>query len=116
MSVLATMPARLPANEDVEDEIIAIFQQAQSNSASHKKNVVQLHKLFLQAQQQSGRAFNEKSFNKLLEGMIYKVLPLKKGTTVADRIVKFIGHFVKFTVEKGTRPAISRVGLLAQRV
>jgi len=106
------MPARLPANEDVDEEIIAIFQQAQANGASHRKNVVQLHKLFVHAAQQSpssARVFNEKAFNTLFEGMVHKVLPLKKGTTVADRIVKFVGLFVKFTVEKGNQ-SVSLIG------
>jgi condensin complex subunit 3 len=100
------MPTRLSTNESSDEQIIHIFQQAQANVASHKKNVVQLHKLHSQAAQQVEesakgiRLVGEKTFNKSFEDVVYKVLPLKKGTTVADRIVKFVGLFVKFTMEK----------------
>jgi condensin complex subunit 3 len=38
-------------------------------------------------------------------------LPLKKGTSQADRLVKFIGEYTKFTNEKGKWPASSRSSL-----
>jgi condensin complex subunit 3 len=103
---LNAMPTRLSTNESSDEQIIHIFQQAQVNVASHKKNVVQLHKLHSQAAQQVEesakgiRLVGEKTFNKSFEDAVYKVLPLKKGTTVADRIVKFVGLFVKFTMDK----------------
>ncbi|KIM27971.1 hypothetical protein M408DRAFT_70480 [Serendipita vermifera MAFF 305830] len=102
------MPTRLSTKEGSDEDIFNIFQQAQANIASHKKNVVQLHKLHSQAAQHTEstakgiRLVGEKAFNKAFEDAVYKVLPLKKGTTVADRIVKFVGLFVKFTVEKTT--------------
>jgi len=105
-SVGFIMPTRLSTNVGSDEDVFKIFQQAQASVASHKKNVVQLHKLHTQAAQdvestpKGVRLVGEKSFNKAFEDAVYKVLPLKKGTTVADRIVKFVGLFVKFTVEK----------------
>ena len=100
------MPTRLSTLDGLEEEIVRIFEQAQANVASHKKNVVQLHKLHSQAARQLQqspkgiRLVGENNFQRAIEDAVYKVLPLKKGTLVADRIVKFIGLFVKFTMEK----------------
>jgi condensin complex subunit 3 len=33
--------------------------------------------------------------------MIARVLPVKKGTTQVDRVIKFIGGYTKFVNEKG---------------
>jgi condensin complex subunit 3 len=102
------MPTRTAVPERLEDAVAGIFQQVQINVASHKKNVVQLHKLHQQAAEEtetttSGniRLAGEKRFNHLFQDMVYKVLPVKKGTSEADRVVRFVGSFVKYTVEKG---------------
>jgi len=104
-----TMPAatRSSVSEAVHDTVPAIFQQAQHSVASHKKNVVQLHKIQLQAAAyteptpKGPRLVGERTFNNQFLDLLKNILPLKKGTTVADRIVKFIGAFVHFIVEKG---------------
>ena len=108
-SLAPTMPSatRSSVSEAVHDTVPAIFQQAQHSVASHKKNVVQLHKIQLQAAAyteptpKGPRLVGERTFNNQFLDVLKNILPLKKGTTVADRIVKFVGAFVHFIVDKG---------------
>ncbi|KAG8801371.1 hypothetical protein FRC16_000627 [Serendipita sp. 398] len=103
------MPTRgqvATGDDGVEDTIARIFQQVQGNVASHKKNVVQLHRIHTQCAQQSPSATSrvklpgEGQFNETIRSMLYRILPLKKGTTVADRIVRFIGSYIKYLAER----------------
>ncbi|KAG8831458.1 hypothetical protein FRC17_003121 [Serendipita sp. 399] len=99
------MPTRAQvatSDDSVEETIAAILQQAQGNVASHKKNVVQLHKIHTQCAQhvQHANKAGELRFNEVIRSMLYHVLPLKKGTTVADRIVRFIGSYTKYLAER----------------
>ena len=101
------MPTRVAIDgDDVEEKMASIFQQVQANVASHKKNMAQLHKLHVQCSQhtqstaQGLRLVGEKIFNSTFRGMLYQVLALKKGITVADRIVRFVGTYVKYLGEK----------------
>ncbi|CCA67302.1 related to condensin complex subunit 3 [Serendipita indica DSM 11827] len=103
------MPTRVAIDsDDVEEKVSSIFQQVQANVASHKKNMVQLHKLHVQCSQhtqptaQGLRLVGEKVFNSAFREMICHVLPLKRGTTVADRVVRFVGTYVKYLGEKTT--------------
>jgi len=104
-----TMPVatRSSVSEAVHDTVPAIFQQAQHTVASHKKNIVQLHKIQLQAAvyteptSKGPRLIGERIFNTQFLDVLKNILPLKKGTTVADRIVKFVAAFVHYIVEKG---------------
>ena len=105
----STMPAatRSSVSEAVHDTVPAIFQQAQHSVASHKKNVVQLHKIQLQAAAyteptpKGPRLVGERTFNNQFLDVLKNILPSKKGITVADRIVKFVGAFIRFILEKG---------------
>jgi condensin complex subunit 3 len=86
-----------------------IFDQAQGSTANHQKNYVALYKLHadLATQVESVNQGNdvklvgERAFEDAFWDMINRVLPLKKGVTPADRIVKFVGGYVKFLNEKG---------------
>jgi condensin complex subunit 3 len=104
------MPTRPTTSEDIREGVIGIFHQAQTNVASHKKNVVQLLKLQGQAAQRVAVTTNgssltgEKEFNTIFQDIIYKILPLKRGITVGDRIVKFVGAFVRHLMEKRRFP------------
>ncbi|KAH9887359.1 nuclear condensing complex subunit, partial [Cubamyces lactineus] len=85
-----------------------IFDQAQTTAANHQKNYVALYKLQTDAAAitesvQNGKSLKltgERVFEDIFLDMIIRVLPLKKGTTVADRIVKFIAGYSKFITEK----------------
>ena len=96
--------------EDLPESIANIFDQAQISLANHKKNCVALYKLHTKAAAvtQPGKRGNglrlvgEKAFQDGFIDMVNRVLVVKKGPATADRIVKYIGSYVKFMNEKGT--------------
>ena len=95
--------------ETLPDIVAPIFQQAQFSLANHRKNVVALHKIHEQAAQvtetlakgKTIQLVGEAAFNKAFIGMLNRVLPVKKGVSQADKVVKFIATFVRYTSEKG---------------
>lgn len=99
-------PAKL---DDVQELVAAIFEQAQASLANHKKNCVALFKIHLKAAAvtqpaKSGNGIKlvgEKVFQDIFMDMVSRVLVVKKGPVTADRIVKYVGAFVKFMNEKG---------------
>jgi condensin complex subunit 3 len=86
-----------------------IFSQAQQSLASHKKNIVAIRKIQVQCsklieEHPNGRSLKligEKAFNAMFTDMVGRVLTVKKGVTVADRIVQFVGKYVAYTTEQG---------------
>ncbi|KAL6308311.1 nuclear condensing complex subunit [Sparassis latifolia] len=103
------MPARTVSDLEVLPQAIArIFDQAQSTAANHQKNFVALYKLQTDAAThtepvQNGRSIKlvgEREFEDVMLDMLARVLPMKKGVTVADRIMKFVGGYVRFINEK----------------
>lgn len=85
-----------------------IFEQAQHNLANHKKNCVALHKLHLQAEKitklfkkdDGVRLVGEKAFGDVFIHLVNRVLVVKKGPAAADRIVRFVGSYMRFMNEK----------------
>ncbi|EJC98308.1 uncharacterized protein FOMMEDRAFT_114496 [Fomitiporia mediterranea MF3/22] len=101
--VLTVLPESVPK----------IFEQAQVSTANHQKNFVALNKLHsaaaaVTAPLQNGidvQLTGEKAFEDLFIDMVIRVLPLKKGASVVDRIVKFVAGYVKFISEKEKQAA-----------
>ncbi|KAF4618523.1 hypothetical protein D9613_009994 [Agrocybe pediades] len=93
--------------EDLRESVSAIFEQAQLSVANHKKNCVALYKIHTTAAAvtQPGKnglkLVGEKAFQDVFLDMVSRVLVVKKGPVTADRIVKYVGAFVKFMNEKG---------------
>ena len=95
--------------ENLHESIADIFDQAQVSLANHKKNCVALHKLHIKAaaitqpaKKGNGlRLVGEKAFQDVFIDMVNRVLVMKKGPTNADRIIKYVGSYVKFMNEKG---------------
>ena len=99
---LASLPNLIPA----------ILDQAQSSAATHKKNCVALHKIQIasvkvveggdgRGRGSEVRLTGERAFGEVILDLLNRVLVIKKSTPAADRIVKFIGSYVKFIYEKG---------------
>lgn len=95
--------------QDLHANVSRIFDQAQVTTANHQKNFVALHKLQSEAARHTEALGNdrvkltgERAFEKVFTRMICQILPLKKGATPADRVVKFVGGFVQFIQDKGT--------------
>ena len=109
-----------PAVFDVDalnSTIPTIFDQAQSSGATHKKNCVALYKLQSSSAKVTSSAskgrkqtdadsevllIGEKRFVEVFLDMLSRVLVVKKGAPAADRVVKFVGTYVKFLSEKCT--------------
>lgn len=92
-----TLPTALPP----------IFEQAQHSTATHRKNIVALRKIqetcatITERTPKGIKLVGEKAFNTLFTDMVNRLLPIKKGVTVADRVVKFIASYVAYTTEQG---------------
>lgn len=110
------MPGRAKQPEptnlaELESSIPRIFDQAQISSANHQKNVVALYKLHTHAAKftesvNNGRSVKltgERKFEEIFTLLLMRILPLRKGVGPADRIVKFVGGYIRFVNEKGTR-------------
>lgn len=106
------MPARVttaPVLEILTSAIPKAFEQAQSSSANHQKNFIALHKIHLEAAAkietaQAGQAIRlvgERAFEDCFIDMINRVLVVRRGTSVADRAVKFVAGYIKFLNAKG---------------
>lgn len=94
---------------DLSSDIPKIFDQAQVTSANHQKNYVALYKLHCEAAQRTEpvqkenrvKLTGERAFEDTFIHMVARVLPVKKGATQIDRVVKFVGGYIKFVNEKG---------------
>ncbi|KAJ7746625.1 nuclear condensing complex subunit [Mycena metata] len=105
------MPARtLPPAADLHTAIPRIFDQVQTTTANHQKNFVALHKLHLEAAKkkelivtkdgEEPKYIGEREFQTVFHTVLARVLPIKKGATAADRVVKFVGGYTKFINER----------------
>jgi condensin complex subunit 3 len=103
------MPApTLPLKDTLFASLSKVFDQAQSSTANHQKNFVALYKLHVNAAEHvesvdNGRQpkfTSERLFEDAFLDLINRVLTIKKGVAVADRIVKFVGGYSKVLEEK----------------
>ncbi|KAH9930472.1 nuclear condensing complex subunit [Epithele typhae] len=105
------MPARTPAPFDLESlqsALPKIFDQVQNTSANHQKNYVALYKLqnaaaAVQTPVQNGKSSmltGEKAFHEACQDMVLRMIEVKKGAGVADRVVKFLVGYAKFITDK----------------
>lgn len=92
-----TLPQSLPP----------IFDQAQHTTANHRKNIAVLRKIqqscsTVTEQTAKGvKLVGEKTFNTAFIDMVNRLLPVKKGVAVADRVVKFVAQYVAYTTAQG---------------
>ncbi|KAJ9110074.1 hypothetical protein QFC19_001745 [Naganishia cerealis] len=98
-----------PSTLDDLDPIISIvptiFSQVQTSVSNHKKNIVALRKIqencsLVTEPGPNGtqKLVGEKVFNNAFIAMVNLALPIKKGVSVADRVVQFVGKFVAYTI------------------
>ena len=106
------MPARTAFSlDDLSTNIPKIFEQVQNTTANHQKNYVALYKLHCEAAKEvesvqngsSVKLIGERAFEDTLITMLSRVLPVKRGASTVDRVIRFIGGYVKFVNEKGKR-------------
>ncbi|ORX55366.1 hypothetical protein BCR36DRAFT_347135 [Piromyces finnis] len=87
----------MPAPESFLEEIPNIFQDAQRSLATHRKNAAALRKII---QKHCKNEENEQLFIKEFYRNLNKILVVKKGQITADRSLKFIVEFIKFSIKK----------------
>ena len=95
--------------EQVSLSVPRILDQAQISVANHQKNLVALYKVQTEAARYTEsvrrgngvRLIGERIFEQMVLQMLTRVLPIKKGSTQANRVVKFVGGYIKFVNEKG---------------
>ncbi|KAF8830541.1 hypothetical protein HHX47_DHR2000911 [Lentinula edodes] len=103
------MPAKSTFSlDDVPAAIAARFDEAQKSLANHRKNCVALHKLHVQAsrvkdpgKKNEDALTGEWAFGDAFIDMVNRTLAMKKGA-FADRIVRFVGSYVKMMNDKVT--------------
>lgn len=121
------MPARTAAPFDLDSLKTAlpkIFDQVQNTTANHQKNFIALYKLQSDAANikepvqrgKSDKLTGEKAFEAAFADMLLRVLPLKKGTPVAERSIKFMSGYAKFITEKSMFSLYARRGPNLRRV
>lgn len=98
---------------DLRTAIPNIFDQVQNSTANHLKNFVALHKLHLDAARTKGLP-GEREFEAIFQGLVARVLPVKKGVAAADRVTKFVGGYTKFLNERGLSSSLIASCLWAQ--
>src|ERR1700749_2195615 len=106
------MPTRTWTLEDRLKTIPTIFDQVQNTTANHTKNYIALYKVHQEAAKvtesvnngEGIRLTGERAFEDAIIDIVNRVLAVKKGEAVADRVVKFIGGYLKFGNEKRKSP------------
>lgn len=104
-----TRAAKTLALPDLLSDIPKILDQAQLSTANHQKNYVALYKLHFEAAcltESTGdgkilKLTGERAFEDVFTHMVARVLPVKKGVSPVDRVVKFVAGYTKFVNEKG---------------
>ncbi|KAI9674307.1 MAG: hypothetical protein M1822_009556 [Bathelium mastoideum] len=103
-------------DSSLRKKVCLIFADAQRSAATHRKSVINLRKVqeaccyepTSQARQQTEDDFDEDDFaNEILRG-VARMLTIKKSEPVGDRLVRFLGLFLKHATEKDheiNRPA-----------
>ncbi|KAF5386531.1 hypothetical protein D9757_005916 [Collybiopsis confluens] len=92
--------------KDLFPKVSAIFEQVQNTTANHQKNIVALHRIYIDTAQLRGRTKDgatiltgEKQFEQIVYGLLLRLLETKKGGS-GDRVVKFFAAFVRTLNEK----------------
>jgi condensin complex subunit 3 len=104
------MPATTkdPYLEELRGHVAAVFQQAQVPPVNYRKNCVNLHKIQDRSKditedvgRDKIRVTGEIAFQQAFLECLFRVLPTKKGDLCGDRVVRFIGAYMKFANERG---------------
>jgi condensin complex subunit 3 len=105
-------------------QVAQVFGDAQKTTATQRKLVVNLRKIQeaccfepLETGKKGGKkgkdeaqeAFDEEDFNNEVVRCVLRVMAVKKSEPVGDRVIRFLGVFLKHASEKGMRNALSRL-------
>ncbi len=100
------IPSETPDNA-LRTQVASVFREAQKNTASHRKLAVNLRKLQeaccyepITAKKSAVSDFGEDDFNMEVVRCVLRVLPVKKSEPVGDKVIRFIGLFLRNSIEK----------------
>lgn len=89
-------------------QICAICNDAQRTAAGHRKLVVSLRKIQESCCYEptkpgkSQEGFDEDDFNVEIARCVIRLMGVKKSEGVGDRMIRFLGFFLRYASEKGT--------------
>ncbi|KIH92919.1 condensin complex subunit 3 [Sporothrix brasiliensis 5110] len=107
-SVNLDIPAE-PEDNALRAKIAPVFREAQKNTASHRKLAVNLRKIqeaccyeptSVKASAAVSADFHEDDFNEEFVRCVYRVMPVKKSEPVGDKVIRFVGLFLRHAIEK----------------
>ena len=106
-SPTAVIPDEGPSSS-LRTQICTVFGDAQKTTAGHRKLVISLRKIqeaccYEPANPKSnkGGGFGEDDFNVEIARCVIRLMGVKKSEGVGDRIVRFLGFFLRHASEKG---------------
>ncbi|KAJ7701145.1 nuclear condensing complex subunit [Mycena rosella] len=95
--------------------VAAIFDQAQTSLANHRKNCVALYKIHVRTSasmekksKKRAAAADQSAFIAAFLDMISRAVIVKKGPPTVDRIIKFVAQYVRFVNEKAQEDKAKR--------
>ncbi|KAF9484715.1 hypothetical protein BDN70DRAFT_872249 [Pholiota conissans] len=101
-----SLPTPHVMREQFELSISRIFDQVQASLSNHRKNFVALNKVHMEAAAYTEetprgiKIIGETQFQKVFHSFLLRALPMKKGLPAADRVLKFIGGYIRYMNEK----------------
>ncbi|KAL6722132.1 chromosome condensation complex Condensin, subunit G [Lecanora helva] len=105
-SPAAVIPEETPTTT-LRTQICSVFSDAQRTTASHRKLVVSLRKIQescvyepTRPGKKSQKEFDEDDFNVEIARCVIRVMGVKKSEAVGDRLVRFLGLFLRHANEK----------------
>lgn len=102
-SPTVVIPEETPSST-LRTQICTVFSDAQRTTAGHRKLTVSLRKIQEACVCESGRAgkksFDEDDFNVELARCTIRLMGVKKSEGVGDRIVRFLGCFLRHASDK----------------
>ncbi|KAH7135185.1 condensin complex component cnd3 [Dendryphion nanum] len=91
----------------LRDRICQIFADAQKTTATQRKLVVSLRKIQEECcyepqnpKKKQVEEFDESDFNEEITRCILRIMTVKKSEPIGDRIIRFLGVFLKYATEK----------------
>ncbi|KAI0195892.1 ARM repeat-containing protein [Astrocystis sublimbata] len=102
------IPQESPDNE-LRKQVGAVFRDAQKTTATHRKLAVNLRKLHEACcyeptvpnkQSSATDDFDESDFNTEFARCVLRVMPVKKSEGVGDRVIRFVGLFLRHANDK----------------
>ncbi|KIK68741.1 hypothetical protein GYMLUDRAFT_190085 [Collybiopsis luxurians FD-317 M1] len=108
-----TVTRKQPADaQDLFSKLSNIFDQVQNTTANHQKNIIALHKIYIDIAQIRGKTKDgatiltgEKQFEQVIYAILLRLLETKKGAP-GDRVVKFFAGFVRHLNDKAAEDPI----------